>query len=82
MLFLFGEYDDQYSVWRDEILDVVYQLIRIDTNWRLKVVTKDCGHIIIRHEECTCDEPFHYKTKIERKRKSNKRRGNLQTNAA
>jgi hypothetical protein len=57
-----GGYDDQYSVWRDEILDVVYQLIRIDTNWRLKVVTKDCGHIIIRHEECTCDEPFHYKT--------------------
>ncbi len=31
-----GEYDDQYSVWRDEILDVVYQLIRIDANWRLK----------------------------------------------
>jgi len=53
-----GEYDDQYSIWKDEILDVVYQLIRIDTNWRLKVVTKDCGHIIIRHEECTCDEPF------------------------
>jgi len=74
-----GEYDDQYSVWRDEILDVVYQLIRIDTNWRLKVVTKDCGHIIIRHEECTCDEPFHYKTKIERRRVSRPRRRVLPT---
>jgi len=74
-----GEYDDQYSVWRDEILDVVYQLIRIDTNWRLKVVTKDCGHIIIRHEECTCDEPFHYKTKIERRRVSRPRKRVLPT---
>jgi len=74
-----GEYDDQYSIWKDEILDVVYQLIRIDTNWRLKVVTKDCGHIIIRHEECTCDEPFHYKTKIERKRVSRPRKRVLPT---
>jgi len=74
-----GEYDDQYSIWKDEILDVVYQLIRIDTNWRLKVVTKDCGHIIIRHEECTCDEPFHYRTKIERGRVSRPRKRILPT---
>jgi hypothetical protein len=55
-----NEYENRYPLWAEEIRDIRTQLYKIDSRWDLKLIKTQCGHVLIRQYDCTCDPPFNY----------------------